>query len=127
MRGRDAAAPSALGAVLRRRCLYSATQLEHNVSMTSKTAILPQVRVDPDLRARAETALRPGESLSDFIESSVRRAIDYRATQCDFDARSQDSLDHFLATGATYSTNEVLESLRRRTEARRAALSERAK
>ncbi len=93
--------------------------------MSSKTAILPQVRVDPELRAQAESSLRPGETLSDFVESSVRRAVDYRAVQREFEARSQASLEQYLATGESYSTDQVLEELRTRTAARRKALAKR--
>jgi hypothetical protein len=43
-----------------------------------KTASLPSLRVDPELRQAAESVLREGESLSQMIESSVREAIERR-------------------------------------------------
>jgi len=43
-----------------------------------KTASLPSLRVDPELRQAAESVLREGESLSQLIETSVREAIERR-------------------------------------------------
>lgn len=54
-----------------------------------KTSILPQVRVDPELRANLETVLRPGETLSSFIEDTVRSAVEYRRAQSEFEARGE--------------------------------------
>lgn len=87
-----------------------------------KSAVLPQVRIEPDLRMQLEAVLAEGETLSAFVESSVRRAIEHRQALRDFDARCDASLKHFLATGQSYSSDEVLAELRQRTEARRAQL-----
>ena len=62
----------------------------------SKTAILPQVRVAPELRAQAEAALRPGEKLSDLVETAVRRVLEQRAMQQLFEEHSRASLEHFV-------------------------------
>lgn len=51
-----------------------------------KTAVMPQVRVEPKLRADLDSALLPGETLTEFIESSVRHAVEYRRVQKDFAA-----------------------------------------
>ena len=40
-----------------------------------KTATLPALRVDPELREAAESVLQEDETPSGFIESSVREAI----------------------------------------------------
>jgi Arc/MetJ-type ribon-helix-helix transcriptional regulator len=91
----------------------------------SKTAILPQVRVAPELRQRLESALNDAESLSDFVEAAVRRALDVREAQAEFLARGEAALAQFQATGESHSTDEVLAELRRRTAQRRAELAAR--
>jgi len=52
-----------------------------------KTATLPSLRVDPGLRAAAESVLKEGESLSAFVENSVKAQVNYRKTQAEFIAR----------------------------------------
>lgn len=87
-----------------------------------KTAAIPTIRIEPQLRADLEAVLTEGESLSAFVESSVRRAVESRQALRDFDARCDASLKHFLSTGESYSSDEVVAELRRRTDARRAEL-----
>jgi hypothetical protein len=41
-----------------------------------KSATIPSLRVTPDLRAAAESVLEEGETLSAFVETSLRRQID---------------------------------------------------
>ena len=43
-----------------------------------KTSTLPSVRVEPELREAAESVLQEGETLSGFIEASVRETIERR-------------------------------------------------
>jgi plasmid stabilization system protein ParE len=44
-----------------------------------KSAVIPQIRVEPELRAELESVLRPGETLTDFVRAQA--AIDaIRAT-----------------------------------------------
>ena len=52
-----------------------------------KTATIPSLRVDPDLRHAAEEVLRPDENLSGFMETSLRAAIVARKLQSEFVAR----------------------------------------
>jgi hypothetical protein len=35
-----------------------------------KTAVIPQIRVEPELRAELEAVLEQGETLTDFVETS---------------------------------------------------------
>lgn len=49
-----------------------------------KTASLPSVRVAPQLRKAAEAVLREGESLSSFMEQSLRDEVARRERQHDF-------------------------------------------
>ncbi len=97
-----------------------ATRLQHTCGM--KTAILPQVRVDPQLRADLEAVLREGETLSDFLESTVRQAVDYRRMQAEFDARADAAWSRFQETGAGVPAEEVVGEMRLMLEARRREL-----
>ena len=46
-----------------------------------KTASLPSLRVDPQLRRDTESVLNEGESLSQFIEEAVRGQVPWRKAQ----------------------------------------------
>jgi len=87
-----------------------------------KSATLPPVRVDDALRAAAEGVLADGESLSAFIETSVRRAVEYRQVQAEFLARCQTSLEDYGRTGVSYSAAEVADRLQVRLDDRRKQL-----
>ncbi len=52
-----------------------------------KTATIPSLRVDPELRAAAEAVLEEGETLSNFVEQSIRDGIERRQLQREFVAR----------------------------------------
>ena len=52
-----------------------------------KTATLPSLRVEPGLRKAAEGVLREGESLSSFMEQSLRDEVNRRRMQAEFIAR----------------------------------------
>jgi hypothetical protein len=52
-----------------------------------KTALLPATRVEPALRKEIEAVLEEGETLSAFIEASVRRQAEVREAQRAFIAR----------------------------------------
>lgn len=89
-----------------------------------KTASLPSLRVDPELRAAAESVLKEGESLSSLIEDSLRRQIDYRKTQAEFIARGLAGLADAERSGVFYTTDDIQELMRKKLEkakARKAA------
>ncbi len=86
-----------------------------------KTATLPSLRVDPELRAAAESVLEKGETLSAFVENSVKAQIHYRKTQAEFIARGLASLAEAERTGVYYTTEDVLSMMRTKLEAARAA------
>lgn len=44
-----------------------------------RTATLPAVRVSPDTRSLIESVLREGETLSTFIEETVKKQAQWRA------------------------------------------------
>jgi hypothetical protein len=48
-----------------------------------KDAVIPQVRVETELRASLDAVRRPGETLTDFVEVAVRNAVEYRRVQTD--------------------------------------------
>lgn len=58
-----------------------------------KTATFPSLRVEPELREAAEKVLQDGESLSSFVETSIRESIARRQMQTEFLARGLASRD----------------------------------
>lgn len=52
-----------------------------------KTATFPSLRVEPELRTAAEDVLEEGESLSSFVEQSIRDGVQRRQAQREFIAR----------------------------------------
>lgn len=76
-----------------------------------KTATMPPLRVQPELRQAAEEMLRPGETLSAFVEESLRRNVERRRTQQEFIARGLASRDAARANGEYVSAEKVLGEL----------------
>ena len=76
-----------------------------------KTASLPSLRVDPELRSAAESVLREGESLSSFMEQSLRANIEHRQVQQAFLARGLASRDEASRTGEYFAAESVLREL----------------
>lgn len=74
------------------------------------------------MRADVEAVLREGETLSDFLEATVRQAVDYRRMQAEFDARAEAAWVRFQTTGASVPAEEVVAEMRVRLEARRREL-----
>ncbi len=81
-----------------------------------KTASLPSLRADPELRAAAESVLKEGEGLSSLIEDSVRRQIDYGKIQAEFIARGLAGLAEAERTGIHHTTADVMELMREKLE-----------
>lgn len=76
-----------------------------------KTATIPSLRVDPELRQAAESVLQEGETLSSFVEQSLRINIDHRRAQQAFIARGLTSRDEAKRTGEYFPAEEVLREL----------------
>lgn len=76
-----------------------------------KTATMPALRVQPELRQAAEELLRPGETLSAFVEDSLRRNVEFRRTKQEFIARGLASRDAAKKSGVYVSSDEVLQEL----------------
>lgn len=84
-----------------------------------KTANLPSLRVDPRLRHAAEDVLREGESLSSFVEESVRANVARRQLQRDFIERGLVSRDKAAKAGAYVEAGDVIAGLEKQLAARR--------
>jgi hypothetical protein len=87
-----------------------------------KSAVIPQIRVEPELRAELESVLQPGETLTDFVEATVRSAIAFRRVQTSFHARAQAASQEYHLTGISVPVETVLERLQSKLDARRKEL-----
>jgi hypothetical protein len=76
-----------------------------------KTATFPSLRVDPALREAAETVLQEGETLSSFVEQSVRAQIEKRRLQEEFIARGLASRENAKRNGDYVPSAVVLKHL----------------
>ena len=87
-----------------------------------KSAVIPQIRVEPELRAELESVLQPGETLTEFIEATVRNAIAFRRVETTFHARAQAASQEYHPTGVSVPVATVLDKLQSRLDARRKKL-----
>jgi len=91
-----------------------------------KSSTIPAVRVEPELREQLERVLQSGESLSQFVEASVRDGVNRRLAQAEFVARGLASLESAKRDGQLVSADEVIGGLEKKlagAQARRAAQS----
>lgn len=88
-----------------------------------KTATIPSVRVEPELRAEVESLLGEGETLSEFVEASVRASVQRRRVQAEFLARGLRSLDQARRSGEYVDADVVIGELQRKLDAARARVS----
>jgi predicted transcriptional regulator len=72
-----------------------------------KSASIPSLRVDPELRHAAESVLLQGETLSSFVEQSIRASIERRRLHGEFIARGLASRDEAKQSGQYYSPEEI--------------------
>jgi predicted transcriptional regulator len=79
-----------------------------------KTAIIPSVRVEPELREQLEQVLQDGETLSSFVETSVRETVRRRIEQAEFMRRGIASLDAAKRTGHYVEADIVVAKLQAR-------------
>lgn len=87
-----------------------------------KTAIIPQVRIEPRLRADLDAVLREGETLSEFVETTMRKAVEFRQMQDEFNARADAAWERYQGTGVGRPAEEVIADLQARLEQRRKEL-----
>jgi hypothetical protein len=76
-----------------------------------KTASIPSLRVDPELRLAAESVLQEGETLSAFVEQSLRTNIARRRLQSEFIARGLAARDEARLSDEYVSADDVLREL----------------
>lgn len=86
-----------------------------------KTATFPSLRVAPEFRRAAEQVLKEGESLSSFVEESIRENIARRQLQAEFLARGLASRDRARETNTYVSADAVLGRLEKMLTAAKAA------
>lgn len=89
-------------------------------------ATFPVVRTTAENRAFVESALRPNETLSAFIEESVMERAQRRKEDEAFYARAIAASKRIDAGGKTYTIDEVMASLRAMTEKKKQELAARA-
>jgi predicted transcriptional regulator len=92
-----------------------ASQMRYSVGM--KTASIPSVRVEPELRAEVEALLGEGETLSEFVETSIREKVERRRVHEEFIARGLRSVD----------ADVVLANLQRKLDAERSQVAKKRK
>ncbi len=85
-----------------------------------KSATFPSVRVEPELREAAESVLLEGESLSGFVEQSIREHIERRRHRSEFIARGLAARDAARSSGTYVSADSVVLRLEKRLEAAKA-------
>ena len=76
-----------------------------------KTATIPALRVEPKLREAAQSVLANGETLSSFLEESLRANIERRLHSQAFIARGIAARDEAKATQEYYSAESVMSEL----------------
>lgn len=109
----------------RRPGVLSVVQLRYTEPM--KTTTIPSIRVEPDFRAEVEAVLAEGETLSQFVEASVRASVERRRMQAEFIARGLRSRDEARRTGDYVDADVVLGNLQRKLDAARTRLGKKGK
>jgi hypothetical protein len=92
-----------------------------------KTATIPSVRVEPDFRAEIEAVLVEGETLSEFVEASVRAGVERRRVHAEFIDRGLRSRNEARRTGEYVDADVALEGLHSKLDAARAQLASKRK
>ena len=84
-----------------------------------KSATIPSVRVEPELRAEVEALLSEGETVSEFVEASVRATVLRRRHQAEFIARGLRSLKIARRSADYVDADTVVSGLQRKLDAAR--------
>ena len=92
-----------------------------------RTATFPAVRTTPENRALVESVLRPGETLSTFIEETLQEKARWRKEDEAFYTRAFEAAQRIREGGKTYTIDEVMTSLRAKTEKKQKELAAKAK
>lgn len=76
-----------------------------------KSATIPPLRVTPELRQAAESVLQDGESLSNFVEKSLVKQVEFRKSQAAFIARGLAARENAKGSGKYLNKEGSLEAL----------------
>ena len=77
-----------------------------------KSATIPPLRVDPELRSAAESILQEGETLSSFVIDSIKDSIQNRQAKQAFIERGLKARDESRENGKYYDAQNVLDELK---------------
>jgi hypothetical protein len=88
-----------------------------------KTAMIPSVRIEPAFRAEVEAVLGEGETLSQFVEASVRANVERRRVQAEFIARGLRSRNKARRSGEYVDADASISALQGKLDAARKQLS----
>jgi hypothetical protein len=77
-----------------------------------RTATLPAVRVSPDTRSLIESVLKEGETLSTFIEETVKKHAAWRKEDALFHARAALASKRLAEGGKFFTPEESIARLR---------------
>ncbi|MDT7835354.1 YlcI/YnfO family protein [Aquabacterium sp. OR-4] len=92
-----------------------------------KTTTIPSIRVEPDFRAEVEAVLAEGETLTQFVEASIRATVERRRMQAEFIARGLRSRDKARRTGDYVDADVVIDNLQRKLDAARSRQAKKGK
>ncbi len=81
-----------------------------------KTSTIPSIRVKPELRAEIESLLSEDESMSEFVETSVRESVLRRKTQAEFIAKGLASLAYAKKTDDYVDADVVIGKLQQKLD-----------
>ncbi len=90
----------------------------------TKTAPIPSLRVSPELRKASESVLLEGETLSSFVEQSLRAHVERRQSQQAFIERGLAARDDAQHTGRYFSAKDILNDMDEMAATRRAMTGE---
>jgi hypothetical protein len=76
-----------------------------------KSATLPPLRVEPELRAEIESILGDGETLSEFVEASVRAQLARRRAQREFVSRGLAAIARTRESGGGIPADDMMARL----------------
>lgn len=76
-----------------------------------KTATLPPLRVEPELRKNVERLLSPGETVSTFVEQAVLDLVERRQADEAFGRRALSAKKRAAKTGSYHSIDDVMSRL----------------
>jgi hypothetical protein len=87
-----------------------------------KSAVLPQICVEAEFVTELEAVLSDGETLAEFVEASLRKAVEFRRLQTRFHERGQAAWEDHQRTGVSFSADEVVARLQAKLDAKRKQL-----